>query len=157
MMREVLRGSVAGAAGTLALNATSYLDMVVRGRGPSEMPEQMVDEVADRAGIDLSSDRSDGSTARHRRSGLAALSGHLTGIGVGVAYALVRPRMRAVPTALAGLAAGAAAMALTDAGVTSLGLTDPREWGAQGWVADVVPHAAYGLVTAVAFDRLQSA
>jgi hypothetical protein len=32
------------------------------------------------------------------------------------------------------------------------GVSDPRSWGAADWLADVVPHVAYGLVTAWAAD-----
>ena len=39
----VLRGAAAGAAGTTALNAVTYLDMTVRGRGTSSTPEQTVE------------------------------------------------------------------------------------------------------------------
>jgi hypothetical protein len=36
--KGVLRGAAAGAAGTTALNAVTYLDMVVRGRPASDAP-----------------------------------------------------------------------------------------------------------------------
>ena len=36
----LLRGAAAGAAGSTALNAVTYLDMVVRGRGTSSTPER---------------------------------------------------------------------------------------------------------------------
>jgi hypothetical protein len=28
-----------------------------------------------------------------------------------------------------------------------LGITDPRTWSTADWIADLVPHLAYGLVT----------
>jgi hypothetical protein len=35
-----------------------------------------------------------------------------------------------------------------------LGVTDPRTWGIAGWVSDVVPHVAYGVVTGFVADGL---
>lgn len=35
-----------------------------------------------------------------------------------------------------------------------LGVTDPRTWPASPWVADIVPHLAYGAATAAVLDRL---
>jgi hypothetical protein len=40
--------------------------------------------------------------------------------------------------------------------MTALGLTDPRRWGVEGWLSDVVPHAAYGLATAAALRALEA-
>ena len=41
-----LRGAAAGAAGSTALNAVTYLDMAGRGRGSSSTPEQTVQALA---------------------------------------------------------------------------------------------------------------
>jgi hypothetical protein len=38
--------------------------------------------------------------------------------------------------------------------MTVLGVTDPRSWAAEDWVADVIPHLAYGALTAVVLDDL---
>jgi hypothetical protein len=35
-----------------------------------------------------------------------------------------------------------------------LGLTDPRDWGAEGWLSDIAPHAAYGIATALTYEAL---
>ena len=32
--------------------------------------------------------------------------------------------------------------------MTALGITDVRDWTAKDWITDVVPHLAYGVVTA---------
>lgn len=32
--------------------------------------------------------------------------------------------------------------------MTALRITDPRSWDANSWVTDLVPHLAYGVVTA---------
>jgi hypothetical protein len=36
------------------------------------------------------------------------------------------------------------------------GLTDPREWGTAGWISDIVPHVAYGIVTARTYEAITS-
>jgi hypothetical protein len=38
--------------------------------------------------------------------------------------------------------------------MTALGVTDLRSWAAKDWVADVIPHLAYGALTAVVLDDL---
>jgi hypothetical protein len=82
------------------------------------------------------------------------LLGIATGLGVGVAYGLAggahTPRRVAAGvaalTVAASLAGGAPAI--------GAGLTDPRTWTAEDWAADLVPHLAYGAVTAITYDRL---
>ncbi|MCP9968873.1 hypothetical protein LUX57_29930 [Actinomadura madurae] len=43
----------------------------------------------------------------------------------------------------------------SSAPMTLLGLTDPREWTASDWAADVIPHLAYGAVAAGVYDALR--
>src|SRR4051795_4023123 len=83
----VARGAVAGAAGTTALNAVTYLDMVVRGRGSSSTPEQTVEALAEKAHVPIPGDEE---TRSHRVQGLGPLTGLAAGIGVGVLTGLVR-------------------------------------------------------------------
>jgi hypothetical protein len=45
-------------------------------------------------------------------------------------------------------------MAASDLPATALGLTDPRSWGAAGWVSDLLPHLAYGIATATVYEAL---
>jgi hypothetical protein len=52
-----------------------------------------------------------------------------------------------------GLIATLGAMALTDGTMSFLGVTDPRSWSMTDWASDLVPHLAYGFVTAVALER----
>ena len=144
--REVLNGALAGAAGTTALDVVTYLDMTLRNRPPSEVPEQAVEKMANAVGVSLP----DG-----RRAGLGALLGYAAGLGIGTAYGALRSRVRwSPPLPLAGVALGFGAMAATDAPIVGLGLSDPREWGVSGVLSDVVPHVVYGVVTAVAYDAL---
>ena len=51
-----LRGAAAGAAGTAALNAVTYLDMAIRGRPSSSTPEQVVETIADKAHVSIPGD-----------------------------------------------------------------------------------------------------
>ena len=83
----VLRGAAAGAAGTTALNAVTYLDMTVRGRGTSSTPEQTVEALAEKAHVQIPGD---GETRSNRVQGLGPLTGLVAGIGVGVLAGLAR-------------------------------------------------------------------
>ncbi|MEV5747087.1 hypothetical protein AB0L00_04645 [Actinoallomurus sp. NPDC052308] len=148
-MNGPLCGALAGAAGTAALNAVTYADMALRGRPGSQVPEQMVEKMTERAGVSLGEDE----TADNRRQALGALLGFGVGIGVGVAYGLIRSRGRTLPDALA---LGAAASVASEGPAVALGLTDPRTWGAAGWISDVVPHLAYGVVTAATYRGLRA-
>lgn len=151
MWQRIVIGAAAGAVGTAALNITTYLDMTWRGRGSSGMPAQVAGTLADKAGIDLAGD-GDEETAQNRQSGLGALLGYMSGIGMGALYGVARPAVRSLPRPLAGVLLGAGAMAGTDLPATALGVTDPTEWPASSWLSDIVPHVIYGLVTAAAYD-----
>ncbi len=153
MLRQVLMGTAAGAVGTVALNVTTYADMALRGRPSSSVPAQVAGKLAGKAGIDLSGE---GETTQNRKSGLGALSGYAVGLGVGTAYGLVRPLLGDVSVPRAGVVLGLAAMAGSDVPATVLGVTDPTKWGFGSWASDVVPHLAYGLVTAVACEAFNS-
>jgi hypothetical protein len=153
---RLVRGLAAGGLGTLALEVASYVDMAARARPASDVPGRVVASLAGKVGLPLA--QADGEEAENRRSGLGALSGYATGLAVGVAFGLVRPRLYRVPYPLAAVAVGAAAMGTADVGAVALGAApDPRTWGLGGWLADVVPHLVYGLVTVAAFDRLRVA
>lgn len=141
-MRTLARGLLAGVAGTLALDAVTYLDMTIRGRSASRAPEQTVQRLAELLHVDLGS----GEPAENRRTALGALLGYVTGLGTAAGYALVVRRPQPVPVAAGPLTV----LAMTGANgpMTLLGITDPRTWKAADWVADVVPHLAYGVVAA---------
>jgi hypothetical protein len=149
---RIARGVTAGAVGTLALNAATYVDIVVRGRAPSRVPEDVVAATVEARGLSLSTSGPGSPEAANRRSGIAALGGYATGVGFGALLGAMRPAVRRWPRAAVGLAAGAVAMAATDTAATLAGATDPRRWSVADWLADVVPHAVYGLTTIVTFD-----
>jgi hypothetical protein len=152
LARHALLGAIAGAAATSALNIATYADIALRGRAESDVPSVMVKNAAEAAGIGALA--SDDETAQHRRSGIGALAGYANGIGVGVLYGALRPASRGLPVLLAGLLAGAAAMALSDAAIAKSGASDPRTWAPGDWVADALPHVAYGVALALSFDAL---
>ncbi|MQA32887.1 hypothetical protein [Modestobacter roseus] len=149
----VLRGAAAGAAGTTALNAVTYLDMVVRGRGSSSTPEQTVEALADKVHVQIPGDEG---TRQNRVQGLGPMTGLVAGVGVGVLAGLARAAgFRSAP--LVGTALTTVGVLIGSNGpMTVLGITDPRTWSTTDWVSDVVPHLAYGAVvktTMDAFDR----
>ena len=128
--------------------------MAIRGRPSSSVPAKMAGALAAKAGLPLSTggEGSDDEKVQNRQSGLGALFGYMTGLGVGTAYGLLRPYRGDVPTPVAGVGVGLAAMAASDIPIVALGVSDPATWGVSGWAADVVPHLAYGLVTAIPYD-----
>lgn len=151
--RGVVAGLGAGAAGTTALNAVTYLDMAARGRPTSSTPEDTVEKLAEKAGVDIPGDDD---TRKNRLAGLGPLTGLAAGLGVGAVFGLARTLGFRPNLLTAGVLAGAAAMAGTDAPMAALGVTDPSTWAAKDWLADAIPHLAYGLVCAAvlrAFDR----
>ena len=147
--RRVARGAIAGALGTFAINASTYVDMAVRGRPASDVPEKTMQHSADEFGVGFGKDENQ---AQARRSGVAALAGFATGVTGGVVYGVFAPLLRVFPRPLRALGLGLGVMAATDTTSTLAGATNPREWGASGWLADLVPHLVYGAVTASAFD-----
>lgn len=146
--RALAVGAAAGAAGTTALNAVAYLDMAVRGRPTSDTPERTVERLADELGVEIPGDPD---TRSNRVAGLGPLTGIAAGVGVGIAGGLLAGRVR-LPLPLAALVFGAAAMAASDGSMAALGVTDPRTWPASSWLADLVPHLAYGAVTAAVLE-----
>ena len=149
----VLRGAAAGAAGTTTLNAVTYLDMAVRGRGTSSTPEDTVENLAEKVHVRIPG-RDE--TRANRLQGLGSLTGIAAGTGVGALAGLARAsgvRLRpVVGTALTTVGVLIAA----NGPMTVLGITDPRTWSAADWLSDLVPHVAYSAVvtaTLDAFDR----
>ena len=168
MANHVVAGLVAGAAGTLALNVAGYLDMLVRGRPASRLPARVAGRLVDEIGLplELDDDADEAETDErpaestpaqgplaNRQEALGALLGYSNGVGIGMAYGIVRLILPRPPTWLAGTLLGGLAMAASDYPAARLGLTDPAEWSGADWIADVVPHMAYGVVTAWAFEQ----
>ena len=147
LIRSILRGAAAGAAGTTALNAVTYLDMTWQARPESETPKATVERIADLADVEVPGS---GDDKENRTSALGALSGIVTGVGVGALYGLVRglgfrpPWWAATPLVTGVVLAG------SNGPMVGLGVTDVKEWSGADWASDIVPHLAYGVVTALA-------
>ncbi len=158
MLRDTLIGTVAGAVGTVALNVTTYVDMAIRGRQASSAPSKMVNTLAKLVGISSSSQggSSQDQTTQQRESGLGALFGYVNGLGTGLAYGLLRSQLDNVPIPLASIGVGLTAMAASDVPLIALRATDPKTWGFSGWVADIIPHLIYGLVTVTTYEALRN-
>jgi len=149
MFRRLILGAAAGAAGTTALNAVTYLDMAWRGRPASSTPQQLVEKVADSLDVDIPGE---GEERQNRLSGLGPLAGIATGVGVGLAYGLLDTFRLRPPKTLGMLLAGAGAMAGSVLPLSATGISDPVTWDASAWASDVVPHLAYGAVVAWTMD-----
>jgi hypothetical protein len=147
--RGLLAGALAGAAGTTALNAVTYLDMAVRGRPASSSPEDSMQRLADSAGVTIPGDDQ---TRANRLSGLGALTGLVVGTAVGATYGAVASAVGKPPATAGGLLVAAGAMLGANAPMVAMRVTDVRTWGVSGWLADAVPHLAYGVVTAATYD-----
>ncbi|MEU4570334.1 hypothetical protein [Micromonospora sp. NPDC023956] len=150
MRRVATDGMIAGAVGSAALNAVSYLDMVLRGRPASSTPDETAGRLADAAHVGLGG----GQRAANRRAGLGPLLGYGLGVGVGVLFAVAAVRRTPTPPVAVGLL-GAGVMALSGGSMTALRVTDPRRWSRADWLADVVPHLAYGGAAAATWYRLR--
>lgn len=154
MASPMLAGATAGAVGTVALNIATYVDMTVRARPASSVPAKLVGVFAEKAGIDLADGAGEDAKKeeQNRQSGLGALVGYVNGLGIAALYGALRPHLRRVPAPIAGIALGLAAMAASDVPISLSGVSDPATWAPEDWVADLIPHLLYGLVTAAAYD-----
>lgn len=154
MANKLWTGVAAGAAGTVALNIATYVDMVMRGRPSSSAPSQMVNVLAEKAGIDLPAQGkgNQDAQAQNRESGLGALLGFVNGLGVGALYGLFRSQTKHVSLPLASLGVGALAMAASDIPLIGLRVSDPKSWGVSGWASDAIPHFIYGMTTVLVYE-----
>ncbi|MEV0824431.1 hypothetical protein ACWDA3_06590 [Nonomuraea rubra] len=150
-MHTVVKSLIAGAAGTSALNIATYLDMAIRARGASSTPQQAVEKLTDLTDVSLG----DGEQAENRKEALGSLLGYATGAAAALCYGLLASGRR--PSWPVGVSAlTALAMTGSNAPLTALGTTDPREWPPSAWISDAVPHLAYGITAYAAYELLRS-
>lgn len=154
-MNRMLRGAIAGAAGTIALDLTTYGDMLVRGRGASSVPARMAGVMADQIGIAPLATGTEGDVADNRREAAGAVLGYSTGVGIGLVYGLLRGHTDRKASPLAGAAVGLSAMAASDLPIALTGVSDPATWSSTDWLSDLIPHLVYGLVTVAVYDALR--
>jgi hypothetical protein len=150
--KGLLAGAAAGAAGTTALNAVTYLDMAIRGRAASSAPEHAVETITGKLGVEVPGDPG---TREHRTTGLGALLGIATGVGVGTLLGVARSVGWRPSLGRSAAIVGLAAMAGSDTPMVLLGISDARKWSPADWLSDLVPHLAYGLVTAAVVQGLE--
>ena len=153
LIRGLLVGAAAGAAGTTALNMATYIDMVVRARAASSTPETSVERLADAAGVTIPGDEEE---RANRVAGLGPLLGIASGLGVGALVGLARAAGARPGPVLGTLLTTGLVLVASNAPMTVLKVTDPRTWSVTDWVSDVLPHLAYAAVvqaTLDAFDR----
>jgi hypothetical protein len=153
LSKRLLMGMVAGAVGTTMLNIATYLDMAMRGRPPSEVPEKVVDEVTNKLDFSLEQEGG-GETADNRRSALGAPHGFSFRSVWGSIYGLVHPAIRRISPAARSAGLGVAVMAGNDVPAIAVGATKPSEWGISGWVSDLTPHMIYGIATVASYERM---
>jgi hypothetical protein len=149
--RGAVLGAVAGAAGTTALNAVTYLDMAVRARPASSTPEATVERLEDETGVSVPGDAG---ARQNRIAGLGPLTGIVAGVATGAVLGAARGlgwRPGLLPTVAV---TSAGALVAGNGPMAVLGVSDPRSWSLGSWVTDVVPHLAYGLVAGWTLRRL---
>lgn len=142
------RGLLAGAVGTALLNAVTYLDMALTGRGPSSAPAETTSRALEAVGIAAPG-------GSNRREAYGAVAGIVTGLGIGVVASAVRRAGLRLPAPVGAAAVGGLAMAATDGPMAALGVSDPRTWTAADWTRDVLPHLAYGVGVRWSLDRTE--
>jgi len=150
-LRSILAGAAAGAAGTTALNAVSYLEVAVRARPASSTPEDTVEKLAEKVHVQIPGE---GEDRDNRLAGLGPLAGIVTGVGIGTLLGLARGLGWRPSPAVGAVVATVVVLIGANGPMTALGITDPREWNLDAWLSDVVPHVAYGVVTAATLDGL---
>jgi hypothetical protein len=157
-MQNVVLGAIAGAAGTIALDVTTYSDMALRGRSSSNVPAEVIRRAADKAGIEPLNkpDELSDEQTKNRRSALGSLAGYTFGVSVGVLYSTAQPLFSKLPIGARAVILGGLVMAAMDVPATALRATDPKKWGLSAWMSDIVPHVMYGLVTASVCDAIRS-
>ncbi|MEQ7126655.1 hypothetical protein ABN034_19250 [Actinopolymorpha sp. B11F2] len=151
LLRSVLRGAAAGAAGTTALNAVTYLDMAARGRAASHTPEDTVEILSMKTHVPVPGQ---GEQRHNRVAGLAPLTGLAAGVATGALLGALRGLGWRPSPVVGAVGAMVVAMLAGNAPMAALGVTDPRGWAARDWAADLIPHLAYGAVTSQVLDGL---
>jgi hypothetical protein len=151
LVARLAGGALAGAAGTTALNATTFLDMAARGRPASSTPEETVERLLGLVGLEVPGDDEQ---RKARTTAPGSLLGALAGVSAGVAVGAIRSAGRPRSGAGTFLATAAAGLLVGNAPMTLLRVTDPRTWSATDWLADVVPHLAYAAAATATFEAL---
>ncbi len=151
LVKGLFAGAAAGAAGTTALNTVTYVDMVARARPSSSTPEDTVEALVDKTDITIPGDKDQ---RENRVAGLGPLTGLAAGVGTGATLGLLRGFGWRPSVVVSALVATVGALIAGNGPMAALGVSDPRTWAATDWLADIVPHLAYGVVTATVLGAL---
>ena len=145
MLKRLVLAAAAGAAGTTALNAVTYLDMV-----PAAPPVQR----HPRADRDRTGQPQRPSDPRHRAGSAAPAAGPRRAEWPRDRRAPQDAGRRPAPGRAAARtgarvrrAGPVPAMLASDLALTRPGSTDPPSWDAVSWASDAVPHLAHGAAT----------
>jgi hypothetical protein len=154
-MSSTLRRALWGGGGRRcrddALNGLTYVDMAIRGRPASSTPEVTLDKMSEVTHVPIPG-RED--SRENRLAGIGPLSGPIAGVGMGALLGVARTAGWRPALGVGTAVATVGAMVGTSGPMTVLGVTDPRTWSTKSWLADIVPHLAYGAVTTVVLERL---
>ncbi|MEH3079085.1 MAG: hypothetical protein PGN11_20910, partial [Quadrisphaera sp.] len=120
----------------------------------SSAPEEVVEAAVHAAGREVPGS---GAERRHRLTALGALSGTAAGLATGVLVSAARAAGLRFSAPVGAAVTGAVAMAATDLPMGALGVSDPRTWSRQEWVADAVPHLAFGAAAHATLRALEPA
>lgn len=139
----VVRGMLAGAAGTLAMTATQHLEMALSGRQPSQVPGQVA--------AHLLPGRDPGTPAHVQQLNAPMHWAH------GITMGAVRGALDGA--GLQGPSATAAHFALVWGGdatlYRTLGIADvPWKWAPEEVATDLMHKGVYAVVTGAVYDRL---
>lgn len=151
LTRGLMYGAAAGAAGTTVLDSVSYGDMVLRARPASTTPEVTVRELSRKLRVPIPGE---GEAQANRAAGLGPLTGYAAGLGMGALLGLARAAGWRPPRATHYTVAAVGALIGTNGPMTVLRVTDPRTWSRTDWIADIVPHLAYSVVTVAVLERM---
>jgi hypothetical protein len=152
MLSGATAGAAAGAAGCAALDATTFLDIAVRGRPISDAPAQTVEAVIKHLPIDVPGSNS---RRQNRLEGLGGLSGVFFGVSVGAAFGVLHAAGWRPPLPVGAILTGLTAQALSDGSLAGTRVSDPRTWSLTDWLSDIIPHLVYGTVTYATLDALE--
>ncbi len=153
---RLLWGAASGAVGATVLNIVTYGDMLMRGRPASGVPASVAGIMANRLGVAPLRTDNDAPQAPNRREAAGALLGYVTGVGLGAAYAVGRGNASDDNPLPSGLLLGLTAMLASNLPIVGLGVSDPRTWSRADWLADIIPHLAYGVTTAATYSMRRS-
>jgi hypothetical protein len=169
LANRIVAGLVAGACGSVALTAAASLDALVRGEAPRWLPGEVGHKMADELGLPLDYDLESapdagGGTGRdvsdrigRREEALGTLLSVANRLAIGLAYGLLRKVLPRPPWWLAGGVLGGVSMVAGDySAIWTDDDTRPRR-STTDWLADVMPHAVFGVVTAVTFEATREA